>query len=258
MLGAKYYFKIISNSKETSTTRHKKSLSYKNQSPIKSLTIKEIKRYFSSPTYMFNSSFGLLLVLVLTIGICLRGPSIMNSLLQGYQLKTDTLSLPILFYGLIFFGTAMTSISSSSISLEGKTINITKSLPIKETTILNSKILMCLVIEIPFILLSELIFDIVNKPSLFYIIVSLILPLVIITLNANIGLLVNLKYPKLNASNDTEVVKQSMSSMISVFTGMMIGALSLMYFIHFSKYLSIILGLFQTTNTSPFEANSLT
>ena len=239
MLGAKYYFKIISNSKETSTTRHKKSLSYKNQSPIKSLTIKEIKRYFSSPTYMFNSSFGLLLVLVLTIGICLRGPSIMNSLLQGYQLKTDTLSLPILFYGLIFFGTAMTSISSSSISLEGKTINITKSLPIKETTILNSKILMCLVIEMPFILLSELIFDIVNKPSLFYIIVSLILPLVIITLNANIGLLVNLKYPKLNASNDTEVVKQSMSSMISVFTGMMIGALSLMYFIHFSKYLSI-------------------
>lgn len=239
MLGAKYYFKIITNSKETSTTRHKKTLSYRTQSPIKALTIKEIKRYFSSPVYMFNSSFGLLLIVVLTIGICLKGPSIMNPLLQEYQLKADTLSLPILFYAIIYFGTALTNISSSSISLEGKTINITKSLPIKETTILDSKILMCLVIEMPFIILSELVFDIVNKPPLFYIIVSLILPLVIITLNANIGLLINLIYPKLNATSDTEVVKQSVASMVSAFTSMAIVFLSLLYFAYFSKYLSI-------------------
>ena len=37
-----------------------------------------------------------------------------------------------------------------------------------------------------------------------------------------VGLLVNLKYPKLNYSNDTEVIKQSMSSMISVFIGMIV------------------------------------
>ena len=35
-----------------------------------------------------------------------------------------------------------------------------------------------------------------------------------------IGIIANLKYPKMDATNDTEIVKQSMSSMISVFTGM--------------------------------------
>lgn len=51
---------------------------------------------------------------------------------------------------------------------------------------------------------------------LLIIIGSIILPLV----SETIGILVNLKYPKMDAENDTEVVKQSMSSMISVFIGM--------------------------------------
>ena len=35
-----------------------------------------------------------------------------------------------------------------------------------------------------------------------------------------IGIIVNLKYPKMDAKNDTEVVKQSMSSMVAVFVGL--------------------------------------
>ena len=65
------------------------------------------------------------------------------------------------------------------------------------------------------------------------------LTFVIIFLSAVIGLLVNLKYPKLNASNDTEVVKQSMSSMISVFIGWGIFLLSIIGFIVLSKNISM-------------------
>ena len=41
-----------------------------------------------------------------------------------------------------------------------------------------------------------------------------------ITLYSILGLVINLKYPKMNALNDTEVVKQSMSSMVAVFINM--------------------------------------
>ena len=34
-----------------------------------------------------------------------------------------------------------------------------------------------------------------------------------------VGIVINLKYPKMNAQDDTEVVKQSMSSMVAVFVG---------------------------------------
>ena len=51
---------------------------------------------------------------------------------------------------------------------------------------------------------------------------SFILPIFAETL----GIIVNLKYPKLDAENDTEVVKQSMSSAIAVFTGIIFIALT--------------------------------
>ena len=35
-----------------------------------------------------------------------------------------------------------------------------------------------------------------------------------------VGIIINLKYPKMDAKNDTEIVKQSMSSMVAVFVGM--------------------------------------
>ena len=42
-----------------------------------------------------------------------------------------------------------------------------------------------------------------------------------------IGIIVNLKYPKMDAENDTEVVKQSMSSGIAVFIGMILTGLTI-------------------------------
>ena len=51
--------------------------------------------------------------------------------------------------------------------------------------------------------------------------------IIIVTLSSIIGIIINLKYPKMNASNDTEVVKQSMSSMISLFINMGIIIISL-------------------------------
>ena len=85
---------------------------------------------------MFNTSFGLLLCIIMSIYLCFKGQKIFDMILASYGFNSNV-SLPVLFYFFILFVGAMTSISSSSISLEGKTINITKSLPIKEETILN-------------------------------------------------------------------------------------------------------------------------
>lgn len=80
---------------------------------------------------------------------------------------------------------------------------------------------------------SDVLFFIMFKPSLSYIILIIILSFVVILLTSCIGLVANLKYPKMNASNDTEVVKQSMSSMIGVFSGMgiLIGSIFLVTYL---------------------------
>lgn len=125
----------------------------------------------------------------------------------------------------------MTSITSSSISLEGKTINITKSLPIDYKLIFKSKIIMCFIIELPLVLISSLLFILFFKVSIYYIIELILLIFLTILLNSIIGLIINLKYPKLNTNNDTEVVKQSMSSFISVIIGICLLIISIILFI---------------------------
>ena len=103
---------------------------------------------------------------------------------------------------------------------------------------------MSLIIELPFILLAIILFIIKFNPSIIYSIIIILLALTSIILTGIIGLLVNLKYPKLNAPNDTEVVKQSASSMISVFTGMAIAIVSIFGIGYFADNYSLTLVIF--------------
>lgn len=238
ILFSKSYFKIIFNSKENIVDSRKiVKNSYVQKSPVNSLVNKELKRYFSSPVYMFNTSFGLILTFVVTIILLIKGKSSFEYLLSKYEL--GNMSISFLYYILILFATSFTSITSSSISLEGKTINITKSLPIKIEDIFKSKIIYPFIIELPFILISEPLFFIVFKPNIFYIVTIFLLSILMILLSSLIGLLVNLKYPKMNATNDTEVVKQSLSSMISVYIGVIIFLLSVISILHFKSKICI-------------------
>lgn len=235
-IGSKFYFKVVFNSKETSTKSKKlKETDLKEKkTPLKALTIKELKRYFSSPVYMFNTCFSLILILIMSCFLFIKGETEFKGMLKSMDFDINT-TINLLFYTIILFAGMLTSITSSSISLEGKTINITKSLPVSEKTILNSKILMALTIELPFILISILLFIIKFTPSLTYTITIILLGLIVPTLTAIIGLLVNLKYPKLNFSSDTEVVKQSISSMISIFSGMGLAIISIFGIGYFSE-----------------------
>ncbi len=236
-LGSRYYFRIIMNSKDIKKERVKDAKFVKRK-PIVSLLIKELKRFLSSPVYMFNTSFGLFLILIVSIILCIKGPSILANVLKQYGIS-KSFSIPVLFYLLVLFSGFLTSITSSSISLEGKTINITKSLPIKEIDIMNSKILLCMVLELPFLILADLIFFIRFKPSMFYVISIFLVEIVVILLSGVIGLLINLNYPKMNASNDTEVVKQSMSTTLSVFIGIGLFILSVLGFVFLTDYISV-------------------
>jgi ABC-2 type transport system permease protein len=106
------------------------------------------------------------------------------------------------------------------ISLESKSFNILKSLPIKPFHIVLYKVLTALVIMIPCILIGDIIIFIKFKFNTISILLLLIASILLPAVSELLGILINLKYPKLDATNDTEIVKQSMSSMISVFTGM--------------------------------------
>ncbi len=227
MIASRFYFGIISKSSEKGKNKKLKNIEskVKVKSKLSALVSKELKRYFSSTVYIFNTSFGLILLLIVTIAMSVNINGVINTITEGEGIDINTIIslMPKIFFCLVTYTACMTSITSSSRSLEGKSFNITKSLPTSVDTILLSKILMSCIITMPVILISDLIFFIAFKVGiidiLFILAISILMPILI----AIIGLFTNLKYPKMNASSDTEVVKQSMSTTIAVFSGMILG-----------------------------------
>ncbi len=227
------YFKVISKSKETSssTKRKKNTQNIKTKSKIQALVSKEIKRYFSSTVYIFNTSFGIILMLVITITLCVNLDGAINAVLEGENIGLTMEQIesyiPKIYFQIVIYTACMTLITSSSISLEGKSLYILKTIPIEIRKIFKAKIITSNIITMPIMFVSEIIFFIIFRPKIKDIIFILLATIIMPTLTAVIGLLVNLKHPKLNASSDTEVVKQSASSGISVLIGMVLGMVSI-------------------------------
>lgn len=255
-----FYFKITSklgekgnNSKKVNWTKVKDK-TFNTKTQLLGLINKEMKRFFSSPVFIINAGFGMVLMVVVTIAMSINFDGMINSLMQGEDMgiSIDEIKamIPKIFYGFVVFTSCMTSITSSMISLEGKSFNITKSLPVAPEKILLAKVLTSNIISIPVVLICDIIFFVVFKVAIIDIVFILFASIIMPTFTALIGILMNLKYPKMDATSDTEVVKQSMSSTLSVFIGMFVGMLSVGVMIMGSKInlnLFIILELFVFT-----------
>ena len=243
-----FYFKINSklgergnSNKKVATTKSAEKV-YKVRTQLSGLIHKEMKRFFSSPVFMVNAGFGMVLMIAVTFALSINFDGMLNSMMQGMETEIPIPigeiknMMPKIFYGFVVFISCMTSMTSSMISLEGKSFNITRSLPVATEKILLSKVLTSNILSIPIILICDVIFFVAFKVAIVDIVFILLASIVMPTLTALIGILMNLKYPKMNATSDTEVVKQSMSSMLSVCIGMFVAMLSIAIMIMGSNF----------------------
>lgn len=223
---SKIYFKVNSRVKSvlTSTSHEKIEFTKKAQSPFFALVKKELNRFFSSPVFVTNSGFGLILFLIGVGVICFKFNDFAGSLVNNEEatisLEQIQQFLPSVTFALMAFCSLMTFMTAVMVSLEGKAINLTKTLPVSARKILFAKVGASLLIIWPPILVGIIVmiirFQFGILESLLLLIAGVVLPLIA----ELFGIVVNLKHPKFDAENDTEVVKQSTSIMISTFFGM--------------------------------------
>ena len=239
LLFSKVYFKINSKVKEIKVNKHSKNYIVRANSQFLSLVKKELKRFTNTPVFVINAAFGLVLFLIACVFIVIKSDTFLNFINQyGLSLKKNIIIeyIPVILFALISFSSLMTSITSSMISLEGKSFNILKSLPIKPFKIIFSKVIAALIIMIPVILIGDSIMFIKFKFNFFSIIMIISLSIIIPLVSELIGIIVNLKYPKMNAESDTEIVKQSISSFISVLIGIVLIGINIFVIIKCIEY----------------------
>lgn len=223
---SKVYFKINTMVRSTkSKTSKNKNYTVKIRSIRSSLIKKELNTFFSTPVFIVNSGFGLVLFIIIVALMIIKTDTFSTMFIHtntGEALNNNIFinNISLIILMMMVFTAFMTSITNSVISLEGRNINILKSLPVKVKTILMSKIYACMVITTPVFILGLIALLIKFKFNIIEFILLVLLSIMMPLISHFIGILINLKYPKLDAESSAEVVKQSTSSLISVMIGM--------------------------------------
>lgn len=196
----------------------------KENTVFKALFLKEKDRFFKNFLYVFNTAFGMILLAAGSIYLVFNR----NMIIEGMRavLSSDnnlyTMLSQVIILAIIFFG-QMTCTTSSSVSLEGKSLWIIKSLPVTVRQIFWSKILLNVVIILVPSVISLLMFGIAFGFGPLYYLTGLLF----ITASAlgvsMFGLMMNLLFPKLEYENEQEVIKQSMAAFLGVMVPMFAG-----------------------------------
>ena len=204
--------------------------------PFNHLFNKEIKYYFSTPAYLVNTIIGPILILVASFAVLAFGIDGIKNFIKIEFLNGD---VSYMFALVVNFCIATTCISCVSVSLEGKSMWLLKSLPISKNQIFISKLFVPIVIVLPCILISSVIVGILTSSVISGLILFGI-TLLFLVLTDVLGLLINLWFPKLNFEDETQVVKQSMSVLISMLINFVLMFVPIALFLIFEPALSLV------------------
>ena len=200
----------------TSSGAQKKKVYKEKTQKIKSssgaLLYKEFKRFTSSSTYMLNSALGSAMLIAASVFALIKGASFAD--LVDSQFGAGNSS--VLGCALVCFLVSVNIITAPSISLEGKSLWIVRSLPVSVPRILDAKIRVhMLVTGIPSVICSLCVCAAI-RPGAAEAVLIVIIPLVLAFFCALFGLLINLKKPVLDWASEAVAVKQSLSVFLAM------------------------------------------
>lgn len=234
-------FLRISSRRSTQTKKKYVRAELKTSGVRSALVKKELSRFFTMSLYMLNCGIGAILMLLLSGALIVKGEGVMNTL---FAFPGSSEYLPGILCSAIAFCAVMINLSSASLSLEGKSFSLLKSMPLRASDIFFAKIASNLVISIPptviAVATAAYILDCSVSTKLAVAFVCLCAAL----FGACFGAAINAHFPKFDWINPTVVIKQGMSVMIYLFTVMGLLATGCALFALMRKYMGLDTYLF--------------
>lgn len=215
---AKHFTDINSRLRKSYREKNFKLTEIKQSSSFQALFMKELRRYFSCGIYVMNTAFGPAIMLVGTIIAIVSKEGLMEILKELPPELTSQISVALALC--LIFLIMMSCTTNSSISLEGRHLWIVKTLPVSCEEIFVSKIAVNLAILVPASMLSIILLSFLFSLNIMEALLLLVLALSAALFTSCFGLIINLNFPRFDWVSEAVVVKQSMSTMISIFGGM--------------------------------------
>ncbi len=212
---------------------HDKRLRSIVRSPRMALLGKELKRYFGCVIYVFNTAFGAIMIIALSIAVFIAG---MDKTLSFIGISSDARQnfqpffIKIIASTFFCFFPAVTSTSASSISLEGKQLWILQAHPIKTADIFFAKSMVNVIVMLPASAIGGLLVAVSIKMTLLETVFFLAAITALCAAISLVGLIVNLLFPRFDWDNETQVVKQSASVIVTMLVGSAIASIPYILF----------------------------
>ncbi len=213
-----------------------KEANIKQRSQRATLFYRELKRFLSSTTYITNCGFGIVMLPALAVAAFIKKDTVMSLFSGEYDFLSPL--LPALFTAAVLAACSMNPISSPSVSLEGKNLWIAKSLPVAADKILEAKADLHFVLNAVPASVAIIFLGVIFASEPVVILLMWVCVVVFIRIQAYIGILLNLKMPNLEWTNEIVPIKQGVSVLISIFGGYLLIALFTGCFYLFTKYMS--------------------
>lgn len=180
------------------------------------LLAKEFRHFISSPTYMLNCGLGTLFIIAVGVLALIRSDGILE-LLDLMELGRWVLAPVAIAISCLVV--SMNYITAPSVSLEGKSLWLSHSLPIKPSQILLSKYLLHMIITGCASLICSALFIIAFRTDAADSLFIITVPLLFASLSAEFGLFINLRNPNFHWSSEAMVVKQGLGIFLTMFGG---------------------------------------
>lgn len=235
-----YYLKLTSILSSRNKSSNYKESNIKHSSSFKALYTKEFRRLITTNTYLVNSIFGGVLMLLASIAVLIITPSKIGAILGADFLDMIEKAFP--FMVCVFLG--MTSPTSASMSFEGNNRWIPFSMPVELRTIYNSKIALALSINMPISIISNTLLSISFKLSIVEWFLITIMSCIFIVFTSVLGLALNIKFPKYDWTTEQQIAKQGTPVIMLMFICMIVG--------------TVLIGLSTATTISHIQVSIVT
>lgn len=213
-------FLAIVTAQKSSAKRRYRQKTLRENSVVGALVKKEWLHFLSSPGYILNGAFGSAVLIAAAVFLAVKQEyvTMIAAMIPGAQ---AALPLGAVSAACTILGTVL--VSAASISLEGKCLWIYQSCPVSPMQLLHSKILFHLIISLPAAVIASALCVAVIRPSLPDAVLVLLTPAVFCVFGAQLGLIINLNFPRFDFVSETAVVKNSMSSVLSLIAQAVVG-----------------------------------
>ncbi len=221
---SKTFIRITTGAKSGNKIRYKEK-PIKTKTPSRALLYREVKRLMSSATVFLNCSLSTFLGVLFAVLLLINKGTVAELFEkvgdEAFVLRNIFISMG---FGTCFMLALMNNICGPSVSLEAKSIDLTRSLPVKTRDLLLTKQKLHILMTLFSVLALAVCVAVVLQTGAIETVFIIVDSAIFVFYGSAFSLTMGLKFPNLKWTNETVAVKQGAGNMITVFGGMGVAA----------------------------------